>query len=209
MQQDGSKKLPGIGGVFNAVNMDVYHYAGQNPVKLVDPDGNDLIIASFEVSFTGSLGFKYQNGYILEFNKGNYNLYEFNSFNITNGSAVSIGFSILYNTTDTINEYLNKKLSFEVGYGKGSVEISTDEYGNIDIGGGGLFFPSNLLNNIFKIGLSFNFLNPELSSSNIKKIGDKEKIISVLNEMKKAVKGNTDIENVIDKAIIFFKDHKK
>ena len=189
--------------------MDVYHYAGQNPVKLVDPDGNDLIIASFEVSFTGSLGFKYQNGYILEFNKGNYNLYEFNSFNITNGSAVSIGFSILYNTTDTINEYLNKKLSFEVGYGKGSVEISTDEYGNIDIGGGGLFFPSNLLNNIFKIGLSFNFLNPELSSSNIKKIGDKEKIISVLNEMKKAVKGNTDIENVIDKAIIFFKDHKK
>ena len=65
------------------------------------------------------------------------------------------------------------------------------------------------MNNIFKIGLSFNFLNPELSSSNIKKIGDKEKIISVLNEMKKAVKGNTDIENVIDKAIIFFKDHKK
>jgi RHS repeat-associated protein len=40
LQQDGSKKLPGIGGVFNAVNMDVYHYAGNNPVKLVDPDGN-------------------------------------------------------------------------------------------------------------------------------------------------------------------------
>jgi hypothetical protein len=39
LQQDGSKKLPGIGGVFNAVNMDVYHYAGNNPVKLVDPDG--------------------------------------------------------------------------------------------------------------------------------------------------------------------------
>ncbi len=39
LQQDGSKKLPGIGGVFNAVNLDVYHYAGQNPVKLVDPDG--------------------------------------------------------------------------------------------------------------------------------------------------------------------------
>jgi RHS repeat-associated protein len=39
LSQDGSKKLPGIGGVFNAVNMDVYHYAGNNPVKLVDPDG--------------------------------------------------------------------------------------------------------------------------------------------------------------------------
>jgi RHS repeat-associated protein len=41
LQQDGSRKLPGIGGVFNAVNLDVYHYAGQNPVKLVDPDGED------------------------------------------------------------------------------------------------------------------------------------------------------------------------
>ena len=35
MKQDASGKLPGIGGVFNAVNLDVYHYAGQNPVKLV------------------------------------------------------------------------------------------------------------------------------------------------------------------------------
>jgi RHS repeat-associated protein len=31
--------LPGMGGVFNLVNLHVYHYAGNNPVKLVDPDG--------------------------------------------------------------------------------------------------------------------------------------------------------------------------
>jgi len=43
LQQDGSKKLAGLGGVFNAVNMDVYHYAGDNPVKLVDPDGNQSL----------------------------------------------------------------------------------------------------------------------------------------------------------------------
>ena len=31
--------LPGMGGVFNYVNLHVYHYAGNNPVKLVDPNG--------------------------------------------------------------------------------------------------------------------------------------------------------------------------
>jgi RHS repeat-associated protein len=32
--------LPGMGGVFNYVNMHVYHYAGNNPLKYTDPDGN-------------------------------------------------------------------------------------------------------------------------------------------------------------------------
>jgi hypothetical protein len=34
--------LPGQGGVFNYVNLHVYHYAGNNPVKYVDPNGRNL-----------------------------------------------------------------------------------------------------------------------------------------------------------------------
>jgi hypothetical protein len=33
-----------MGGVFNLVNLHVYHYAGNNPVKYTDPDGRDLHI---------------------------------------------------------------------------------------------------------------------------------------------------------------------
>lgn len=31
--------LPGMGGIYNSVNGNLYHYAGNNPVKYVDPDG--------------------------------------------------------------------------------------------------------------------------------------------------------------------------
>jgi hypothetical protein len=32
-------KLPGMGGIYNVINMHLYHYAGNNPVKYTDPDG--------------------------------------------------------------------------------------------------------------------------------------------------------------------------
>jgi RHS repeat-associated protein len=41
--------LPGMGGVYNYVNLHTYHYAGNNPVKLVDPDGRE-IDATFEIT---------------------------------------------------------------------------------------------------------------------------------------------------------------
>ena len=39
-----NENLPGMGGVFNVVNLNVYHYAGNNPVKYVDPDGEASIL---------------------------------------------------------------------------------------------------------------------------------------------------------------------
>ncbi len=44
----GNKKrdsnLPGMGGVFNSINLNLYHYSGNNPVIYVDPDGNAYLM---------------------------------------------------------------------------------------------------------------------------------------------------------------------
>ena len=37
-----NENLPGMGGVFNVVNLHLYHYAGNNPVKYTDPDGEHI-----------------------------------------------------------------------------------------------------------------------------------------------------------------------
>jgi len=51
-----NQNLPGMGGIFNHVNMHVYHYGGNKPVKFIDPDGRHVRIRiTAEVAGTGLL----------------------------------------------------------------------------------------------------------------------------------------------------------
>jgi len=57
-------KLPGMGGVFNYVNLHAYHYAGNNPVKYVDPDGEVINIAAAGVGAVVGAGIGAASAYI-------------------------------------------------------------------------------------------------------------------------------------------------
>ena len=77
-----NQNLPGMGGVFNAVNLNLYHYAANNPVKYTDPDGNTALIAVPIIIGIKMLPKRHSEGFLYFDNKqpqrvgGYYNWYE-------------------------------------------------------------------------------------------------------------------------------------
>ena len=57
-----NQNLPGMGGVFNTVNLHLYHYAGNNPVKYVDPDGKEIMNTSTTLLMTSDTKTKLGGG---------------------------------------------------------------------------------------------------------------------------------------------------
>ena len=64
-----NQNLPGMGGLFNHVNHNLYHYAGNNPVKYVDPDGRVSISFGFQTQAGAGVSGTVETGIKLAFSK--------------------------------------------------------------------------------------------------------------------------------------------
>jgi RHS repeat-associated protein len=137
----GADKLPGMGGVFNTVNLHVYHYAGNNPVKYTDPTGRKIaVIPIFRQSDT-----RYSDmhlGGMRTYDKydaatGRYALNTIGAFGCKYMAAVSIGAalfskdsSVYMSDRENFARYFNLGEFFldPVKNGAGGVDINmTDE----------------------------------------------------------------------------------
>ena len=185
LQQDGSKKLPGIGGVFNAVNLDVYHYAGQNPVKLVDPDGRTVYGVFIEAVITGTVGVKATSNMIL-FDDKNFDIY-ISPLNINPTFWIMYGGGLggFKASCDTVQDYLNQhwvSLEGSIWILGGELGISNSKEGGLDIMksiGFGKARP--------KFGIQLNVYS-DIVNIGIKpiKINDKKMALKIFNELFKA-----------------------
>ena len=86
-----NQNLPGLGGVFNTVNLNLYHYAGNNPVCYTDPNGQFLTRQFFA-------GLSQFGGGICE-EIGAAGI-EVSTVGIGTGAAVFFGLDGLYNILD-------------------------------------------------------------------------------------------------------------
>jgi hypothetical protein len=58
-----------MGGVFNIVNLHVYHYAANNPVKYVDPDGRDIYFIGDDIEEAVNYLYDNSNSFKTNLNK--------------------------------------------------------------------------------------------------------------------------------------------
>ncbi|EGC77707.1 hypothetical protein [Treponema denticola] len=149
-----NENLPGMGGVFNVVNLHVYHYAGYsqrsfelyNLVKYVDPDGRDIeespiVSGSLAILLAarGSIGFaKDSNNHIALYIKGELGLGAGTDIDVKKGLSNALGnvgkiLTLLDNGNSVLNLIVNAiNVPEDTGEGNfnGILNFVPDNYSN-------------------------------------------------------------------------------
>ena len=122
--RERNKNLPGMGGVFNSVNMNAYHYAGNNPVKYIDPDGNADYYLFGEIDLVGIVGIEISVGIVVDSDK----LTDSGIFatgGVATGVNVGVGVGVGYTRRDIEGHAEN----IDVNVAQGSMTVSFDDKG--------------------------------------------------------------------------------
>jgi len=124
------ESLPGMGGVYKPTNIDMYHYAGQNPVKLIDPDGERVMTLARKTEACYGIGKAYFTGYAVQYGPGiPFKVYEIKGEYRTAGIRLDTGLDITFHGSDTVFEWANIDQyvigSFDFIVGGGGIGSST------------------------------------------------------------------------------------
>ncbi len=192
---DETAKLPGMGGVYNPINLDAYQYAGQNPTKYIDPDGNLIITVQLKGEFSIFSGGAVYGGRLYEIYNGQITAYEGFGTNPSSGFRIDGGLDICGYSTDTKADWSKQRW--------GTV---TGDYGLL---GGGILFSDDGETGLnfsvgYGFGASFGKSGPELGPSDYnftKKMNENEKafmksLLKGIRNTIKAINGRTINSNL-------------